>query len=214
MNHAAVAGVVAALLTGPLQNAPPHPQFDTAITTERLESGELHAPGGNLIRYRIRLLPLASFPDLPPQVIAQMSQRRCMIPQTYEAQQPENVIDGDFRAPGSHDWAALCSAAGVTTLYVFFQGQYESPIKLRTQSDIAWLGAEPGSSVYSSAWGIALRSAAELRSSPQFHSIVDPNHDAIEDARLEHFTALHYYQQGKWLLIESSGTVEANSIPD
>lgn len=202
MNHAAVAGILAALLLGPQQDAPPHLQPNPTDTAERLESGEVSAPGGDVLSYRIRLLPLASFPDLPPAVSAQLSRRACMIPQTFEARQPENVIRGAFQAQGSDDWAALCSAAGATTLYVFFAGQYDAPMKLRTQPDTAWIGAEPGSSVFSSAWGIALRRSAELRASPTIRRIANPDHDGIEDARLERSSTIHYYQGGKWIFFD------------
>ena len=81
---------------------------------------------------------------MPPLVAAELTRRLCMIPQSFEARQPENVIHGAFHAPGSSDWAVLCSTGGVTTLYVFFAGQFEAPIALRSQPDSTWLGAEPG----------------------------------------------------------------------
>lgn len=203
MNHAAVASVLAAWLVGPFAIAPPQTFPGTAANTERIESGELPSPGGDLLTWRIRLLPLSAYPDLPSGVAAQLSRRQCMVPQSFEAKQPENVIRGAFRAPGSDDWAALCSTAGDTTLYVFFAGQYDAPMQLRTQPDTAWLAAEPGSSVFSSAWGIALRRSAELRASPLIRRTANPDHDAIEDARLERSTTLHYYQAGKWLLLDA-----------
>jgi hypothetical protein len=126
-----------------------------------------------------------------------------MIPQSFEAKQPENVIHGAFRAPGSSDWAVLCSFAGTTTLYVFFAGEFDLPIRLRSQPDSAWLGAEPGSSISGSSWGIAVRSAAELRASRQLHHAAPIDHDAIDDARLERSFVVHYYQAGKWMNLNS-----------
>ncbi len=201
MNPAAVAGILAGFFLAPRQTAPPHalPSPGPTQNFERIESGELHTTAGDTLVYRIRLLPLASFPDLPAPVVDQLSRRQCMIPQSFEAQQPENVIHGAFRAPGSSDWAALCSVAGATTLYVFFGGQFDLPIALRSQPDTAWLGAEPGSSVFGSSWGIAVRSAAEMRASPQLRHQAAIDHDAMDDARLEHSVVVHYYEAGKWL---------------
>jgi len=210
MNPGAVAGVLAGLLLGPVQSAPPvappdapsrqEPTFQAPIlNTERIESGELRSATGETVTYRIRLLPTASFPDLPAAIAAQLTQRQCMIPQSFEAKQPENVIHGAFRAPGSSDWAALCSSQGMTTLFVFFAGQFESPIALRSQPDSTWLEVEPGSSIFGSSWGIAVRSAAELRASPQMHHGATLDHDAIDDARLERSLIVHYYQAGRWL---------------
>ena len=154
---------------------------------------------GKPVAYRIRLLPVSSFPDLPAAVATELSRRGCMIPQSFEAKQPENVIHGAFRAAGSSDWAALCSSQETTTLYVFFVGQRESPIALRSQADSAWLGAEPGSSVLGSAWGIAARSAADLRSTPGLRRGLAVDHDAIDDARLERSVVIHYFEAGRWL---------------
>ncbi len=211
MNHAAVAALLAALLAGPPQNPPPVQPDNGGASTERIERGQVLSPAGAVLHYRIRLLPLASFPDLPTEVAAQLQRRQCMVPQTFEAQEPENVVHGAFRAAGSNDWATLCSVAGATTLYVFFSGQYDSPIPLRSQADTAWLGAEPGSTVYSSAWGIALRPAEELRDSLEIRHLIHPDHDGIEDAHLEHVTTVHYFQAGKWLLIDNNAQ-SANEI--
>lgn len=182
--------------TAPPVSSPPFPG-----SAERVESGQIASPAGSPIAYRIRLLPLSSFPAIPAEVADQLGRRHCMIPQTYEAKQPENVIHGAFDAFGTSDWAALCSAEGTTTLYVFFAGQFDSPIALRRQADTVWLGADPGEPVLGSAWGIAARTAEQLRSSPEFRSLLSFDHDAIDDARLERNLTIHYYQGGKWLTL-------------
>ncbi len=201
MKPEAVAGLLAALLM-----AGPAPSFQNltpgatpSANAERIETGETRSPEGDKIAWRIRLLPLTSFPELPAAVAAQLSRRQCMIPQSFEAKQPENVVHGAFRAPSSSDWAVLCSSEEMTTLYVFFGGDAESPIALRSQPDSAWLGAEPGGSVLGSSWGIAVRSATELRASPELHRGIAIDHDAIDDARLERSFTIHYFQAGRWI---------------
>jgi len=208
MNSAAPARIFAALLLAAapvvaLQVADPHSASAQTPNAERVETGLVESAGGDQLHYRIRLLPLASFPALPGAIVAQLSRRECMIPQTFEAQQPENVVHGEFRAPGSSDWAALCSASGSTTLYVFFAGQFDTPIALRSQPDSDWLGAEPGSSVFGSSWGIATLPASELRASPNLHQAATLDHDAIDDARLERSDTIRYFQAGKWLSLTS-----------
>ncbi len=198
MKACVVAGVLAALLTAPLP-APPQDSAQAQTAAERIESGSMVSADGKPVAYRIRLLPVSSFPDLPAAVATELNRRGCMIPQSFEAKQPENVIHGAFRAAGSSDWAALCSSQETTTLYVFFVGQRESPIALRSQADSEWLGAEPGSSVLGSAWGIAARSAADLRSTPGLRRGLAVDHDAIDDARLERSVVIHYFEAGRWL---------------
>jgi hypothetical protein len=213
MNDAAVAGFLAGCLTLLAQAASPTSPPNQTSDTERIESGELHAGDSNAIAYRIRLLPLASFPDLPAPVAAELSRRQCMIPQSFEAKQPENVIHGAFRSPSSSDWAALCSAAGSTTLFVFFAGEFDSPVSLRSQPDSAWLGREPGSSVFGSSWGIAVRSLSEIRSSPQLRHAAPVDHDAIDDARLERSATIHYYNAGRWLILHSGDAGDQGVSP-
>ncbi len=199
---ASVAGLLAGFLIALGQTVPPNPPSQ-ASDAERIESGEIHSDYGGIVDYRIRLLPLASFPDLPPPVAAELSRRQCMIPQSFEAKEPENVIHGAFRSAGSSDWAALCSAAGSTTLFVFFAGQFESPISLRSQPDSAWLGCSPGGSVLGSSWGIAVRSSTEIRATPQLRHAAAIDHDAIDDARLERSATIHYFNAGKWLNLQA-----------
>jgi hypothetical protein len=206
MKPGAAAWVLAALLTSPhpapLQDSPRGQP--PAANAERVESGSVLSADGKLMPYRIRLLPVSSFPDLPAAVAAELDRRGCTIPQSFEAKQPENVIRGAFRAAGSSDWAVLCSYQETSTLYVFFAGQAESPIALRSQADSAWLGAEPGGSVSGSAWGIAVRSATELRFTPAMRRGLTIDHDAIDDARLERALTIHYFQDGRWVSLNRS----------
>ena len=64
---------------------------------------------GRSTPYVVRHLPAASFPQMPLTVQDGLSERGCLIPQTYEARQPENAVHGSFERPGSSDWAVLCS---------------------------------------------------------------------------------------------------------
>lgn len=199
MNRCTAAGILAGLLAGSLAAA----QTTSSTATECVETGQIRSPDGVAENYRIRLLPIASFPELPQPISAWLQFHGCMIPQTFEAQEPENVIHGALRAPGSDDWAALCSVSGQTTLYVFFAGQFSAPVPLRSQPDTLWLGHEPGSSVYGSAWGISTRTAQDLRDSTQIRPGFMIDHDAIEDAELERSLAIRYFQSGIWQVVFS-----------
>src|SRR3954471_15791408 len=58
---------------------------------------------GKMVSYLIRRLPVSSFPDLPDAVAEALTQRACLIPQTYQAHRPENVIHASFDRAGSSD---------------------------------------------------------------------------------------------------------------
>jgi hypothetical protein len=173
-------------------------QVDTApLQTEQVETGFANLPGHPQVAYQIRLLPVSSFPQLPQPVAEQLDERGCMIPQTYEAHSPENVIQGSFEKKGSSDWAALCSIKGVTTLYVFFQSDFKNPVSLRHQRDSTWLGKD-WSLDYGSAWGISSQFARLMQ--PADHA----EHDGIEDAFVEQSSVVHYFNNGHWTIIDPS----------
>jgi hypothetical protein len=175
----------------------------SATSSEQVETGRVRLPGGTEVVYRIRLLPLASFPALPAAVAAQLEERKCMVPQTYAAREPENVVHGSLEKKGSDDWAVLCSVDGATTLYVFFQSQLSAPIVLRHQRDAEWLGSEV-LSLYGSAWGISRRGPSQIRAAKGVaakHVVFD--HDGIEDAFIDKSSSTHYFQDGSWTIIES-----------
>lgn len=181
--------VLAGATTCAQVNAPPR--------TERAETGFAIIDGHAHVPYRIRLLPVSSFPQLPAQVAQKLDGMGCMVPQTYAAREPENVISGSFEKKGSSDWAVLCSLHGVTTLYVFFQSDLTRPIALRHQPDTLWLGKEWGED-YGSAWGIAVRPSNLMRRSDQ------ADHDGIEDDFLDQSSMVHYFKEGQWMTLDSN----------
>jgi hypothetical protein len=91
------------------------PVVEQTITGTK-KIGEINQP------WRIRTLPLASFPEMPTAMRMQMEARRCMIPQSYEAHRPENLVHGSFYALDKTDWAALCLAEGEVSLLVYRSG--------------------------------------------------------------------------------------------
>lgn len=200
MKSAATAALVTGLIAAGWQSLLSLP----STGGERVETGVFRSADGHEESYRIRLLPVSSFPEIPAAAAARLEQMHCMIPQTFEARQPENVIEGAFRAPGSSDWAVLCSVDGTTTLYVFFAGHYDAPDAVRAQADTVWLGAEPGSRTYGSAWGIAVQRAADLRASRWLHGAAEFDHDAIQDERLERSATVRYWREGSWLALGGS----------
>jgi len=169
----------------------------TPPQTEQVETGFAEIGGQSHVAYSIRLMPVSSFPQLPVEVARDLDGKGCMIPQTYEARAPENVIHGSFEKKGSKDWAALCSVHGVSTLYVFFSSNLGHPIALRSQPEKLWLGREWGEE-YGSAWGISTRPARLMPAK------VNADHDGIEDAFVEHSKEVRYFKEGRWITLDST----------
>jgi hypothetical protein len=90
-----------------------------ALDAQLNHSGQIEVDG-RVMPYLIRHLPVSSFPQLPASVQDELNRRGCLIPQTYEARGPENVVHASLEKKGSTDWAVLCSTHGTVSLLVFF----------------------------------------------------------------------------------------------
>jgi hypothetical protein len=194
--------LIAAAAASPSSLAAGQSESIPAQRSEQVETGRIHLPSGADVVYRVRMLPISSFPGLPPAIASQLDEKKCMIPQTFEARSPENVIHGAFEHKGSDDWATLCSYNGATTLYVFFQSQPGTPIALRRQNNTDWLGSQ-AIGAYGSAWGIALRRPEHIH--PATHDNLDRksiDHDGIEDAWIEKSSTVHYFHENSWMILD------------
>src|SRR5215469_3175011 len=127
-----------------------HPQTD--LTAGTLTRGKLYV-SGHEVPFVIRRLPVSSFPELPEKIAAQLETLGCMIPQTFQAHRPENVVRGSLERAGSSDWAVLCSAEGTVKLMVFFESSPASPITLASEKELARLESHDPSGVMGFAWG-------------------------------------------------------------
>ena len=159
--------------------------------------GQTHA-------YIVRHLPPSSFPDLPLAVAGELTERGCLIPQTYEAHHPENVIHGSFERSGSSDWAVLCSVKGNVSLLVFFGASPSRQAVLATAPETARLQAHDPSGVLGFNWGIDAATPETVREaqvgmSPRPSTL---DHDAIADSVIDHSTVYHYFAKGAWTVAE------------
>ena len=165
-------------------------------TTEQVESGQLDY-AGKTMNYRIRRLPVSAFPELPAAVRTTLEGRACMVPQTYEARRPENVVHGELWQKGSLDWAVLCSRDGSTSLLVFRSNALALPIELESGKDIDRLQARLNGTL-GFAWGLDIAVPATVRR--LVGSKTGPiDHDGIQMSIVEKSSEIHYYQNGRWL---------------
>lgn len=160
---------------------------------------------GHATPYLIRRLPVSSFPQLPTAVQSELNRRGCLIPQTYEAHQPENVVQGSFQRPGSSDSAVLCSANGTVSLLVFLAGRpANEPFELASAPETERLQAHPPDTVLGFNWAIG---AADPEDVHEAQAGLDPrppqvNHDALSDTTIDHRTVYHFYAKGAWTLLD------------
>lgn len=179
-------------------SAPTNPTVDPLI-----ESGQV-TTSGHRFSYVIHRLPPSSFPDLPAPIADLVNRRGCLIPQTYEAHQPENVIHASFERSGAQDWALLCSVKNTVSLMVFFASAPERPMVLATVSETERLQVHDPSRVLGFNWGIDPASPEHVHEAQigLEHRPPAPDHDALADSTLDRKTVYHFYSKGKWTLVD------------
>jgi hypothetical protein len=169
------------------------------------ERGHLNV-GGQEVPYLIRRLPVSSFPELPAAIAAQIDERGCMIPQSYQAHRPENVVHASLERPGSSDWAVLCSSGRTVQLMVFFGSSPNEPSVLVTEPEMARMETHDRSGVLGFAWGIDPASPGRVREAQAEMEHHPPllDHDALADVFVEKGTVYHFFTRNAWRIIDTT----------
>jgi hypothetical protein len=167
------------------------------------ESGTVSI-GGKTVSYLIRRLPMDSFPDLPDAIAGVLVQRGCLIPQTYQAHHPENVVHASFEKAGSSDWAVLCSEHGRVDLLLFFGRMPDKPVKLGSVAELDRLQRHDSSGVFGFDWGIDPATPAQVREAQAGMQHHPPllDHDALSETVLNQKTVYHFYTHGAWTIVD------------
>jgi hypothetical protein len=168
-----------------------------------VETGQVTV-AGHASQYLIRHLPVSSFPALPAAVQDLLNQRGCLIPQTYAAHRPENVVNASLERPGSSDWAVLCSSGGSVTLLVFFTSAPDKPLELASSLETERLQVHDLSGVLGFNWGIDPASPEQIREAQtgMEHRPSRLDHDALADSVVDHSAVYHFYSRGSWMLVD------------
>ncbi len=181
----------------------------SAVSTEAAGQSQLTERGkavidGHSAQYLIRRLPASSFPDLPDSIANVLNERGCMIPQTYQAHHPENVVEASLERAGSADWAVLCSTHGKVELLVFFARTPGHPVTLASAAEMDRLQAHDSSGVLGFDWGIDQASPQQVREAQAGMEHHPPllDHDALAETVINQRTAYHFYAKNNWTLVE------------
>jgi hypothetical protein len=159
------------------------------------------------VPFLIRRLPVSSFPDLPADVAEKLNDLGCMIPQTYEAHHPENVVRASLERAGSSDWAVLCATRGMVSLLIFFASAPTEPIVLASARETERLQVHDNAGVLGFNWGIDPASPEQLREarSGMQHRPPPTDHDALADSIIDVKTVYHFYSKHSWTLLDVPG---------
>ena len=158
---------------------------------------------GRATPYRVRHLPVNAFPELPAPLRSELERRGCLIPQTYEAHRPENVIHASLREPGSTDWAVLCAVQESVSLLVFLCSSSQ-PEVLATVPETERLQPHDPSGVLGFDWGIDPATPEQVHQAQAGLQPRPPrlDHDALADSILERRTRYRFFTHGVWMLLE------------
>jgi hypothetical protein len=159
---------------------------------------------GHSTPYLIRHLPVSSFPEIPLELAALLNRRGCLIPQTYEAHHPENVIHANLERAGSLDWAVLCSSEGTVSLLVYFASAPTRLHVLAAAPETERLQAHDPSGVLGFDWGIDPASPQQIRTAQigLLHRPAPVDHDALADTLIDRRTVYHFYLKSAWVVLE------------
>jgi hypothetical protein len=203
MNQAAVLGISATVIAMSALLSARQTASDSTQTTQLTEKGSVTV-GGRSVAYVIRRLPISSFPELPAVVADLLTQRGCLIPQTYQAHRPENVVRASLEESGSSDWAVLCAAQGTVSLLVFFASAPEYPAVLASAEETQRLQVHDLTGVMGFNWGIDPASPRQVREAQAAFAHHPPllDHDALADTVLEKGTIYHFFSKNGWTTVE------------
>jgi hypothetical protein len=171
------------------------------------ESGKI-VVAGRSTPYLIRHLPVSSFPELPSEIQESLNRRGCLIPQTYEAHHPENVVHARLERAGSSDWAVLCSVKGAVSLLVFFTSgaspSFGQPVVLESARETQRLQAHEPGGVLGFNWGIDTATPGQVHEAQAGLEHRKPwlDHDALADSTLDHRTVYHFYVKNAWTVVD------------
>jgi len=169
-----------------------------------IDIGHLSVDGRD-VRYRIRNLPVSSFPELPSPIADALVARGCMVPQTYQAHRPENIVHASLQRAESSDWAVLCSAQGKVSLLVFFAGSPPAqPEVLATAAKTDRLQPHDPSGELGFNWGIDPASPKRIHDAQagMSHRPLPPDHDCLADSTVDQKTVYHLYRDGAWSKVD------------
>jgi hypothetical protein len=159
---------------------------------------------GKSAHYVIHRLPVSSFPELPSGIAERLKERDCMIPQTYEAHRPENVIRASLQRAGSSDWAVLCATKGAVSLLVFFGSEPAAPMELASAKETDRLQTRGAGGTLGFSWGIDRASPEQVREAQSGMEPRPPplSHDALADSIVEQQTVYHFYAKNTWTVVD------------
>jgi hypothetical protein len=147
----------------------------------------------------IQRLEPKEFKELSPEVIKNLNDEGCQIPQTYVDKNSHNVIKGEFAKKGQIDWAVLCSKNSKSVIHVFWGGPANCPSKWGERSDSTYLQVISGDGAIGFSRMIVSVGPEYIKNRNKDVADLKEIHNGINDAFTEKASTVHYCSEGKWI---------------
>jgi hypothetical protein len=174
------------------------------------DSSQLNSSGqavvdGRTSPYLIHHLPVNAFPELPAAIEERLTRRGCLIPQTYEAHRPENVVHASLERRGSSDWAVLCSTKGAVSLLVFLSSGNGEATVLATAPETSRLQVYAMSDEMGFNWAIDAATPEQIHEAQldMHHPPPRVDHDGLADSVVDGKTVYRFFTRGAWTIVET-----------
>lgn len=144
----------------------------------------------------------SEFKGLPAEFQRQLAEAKCMVPQaSFGASQPNNVVSGEFAAPGQKDWAVLCSRGGSSSILLYWGGPAKCESSFRTLPDETFMQkGESDAAEYSRLLVVPDRTELAKRLREQKPGFT-PRHDALGDAFIGKAATVLYCGGRHWTVV-------------
>lgn len=173
----------------------------SAQQNENVERGQTTGRDGLVHPFTVVRLAPAAFPELPGVVRDELTRRGCLVPQTFAAKQPENVISGKYRDGSSRDWAVLCSREGYSSVLLFWNGAAQSVEEFARQKDTDYMQPH-ANDFYEYSRRITTAPPERVRKKKENRKLGPFEHDGIDDAFVGQGSLIYYFRQGQWTQLQ------------
>ncbi len=148
----------------------------------------------------IKRLPPSSFAQLPVEVVKQLEELHCKVPQAFMTAQPHNVSRGEFARKGQTDWAVLCSKNERSSILVFWGKPTKCPGELEPVEDKVFLQEIGDNQIGYSRMINPVSGDLISKRYKRYGGLKPPSldHQGIDDQFVEKASVVHYCHDGKW----------------
>jgi hypothetical protein len=148
----------------------------------------------------IRRLTPQTYRGLPRSVSRYLRRHGYTIPQSYDRQEPHNVVRGRFDGDASLDWAVLGSRGGSSEILIFWAGSATRVTRLARRADFGYLQTV-GDNRIGYSRGISVVGQQYILDHYRAYGGPNPppiRHDAIDDAFVEKASEVNYFDGLRW----------------